>query len=288
LIARKKSKKMKGNTPPIITSDTARTLLDGYNQISLDLGISQVEVESNAGGVHFDNLFLDNETLRKISQKKDSAFFITSRGVFQVAIHDKHYFKLVPTRGAPTLEIDGIRMHRTSDTTPDYDARAKLSSMGLVKGTIFDTCTGLGYTALEAQKRGASLVVTVELQPSVIRIAQMNPWSRGLFEGDIIHKVLGDSYYIADSFPGEFFNYVLHDPPRHRQAGKLYSEVFYRKLFRVMRQGGMMFHYTGEPRSRYRGVNFRKGVAKRLGAAGFTSIVYHPDSRGFTCTKGSV
>jgi predicted methyltransferase len=276
------------STPPILTPAIAKSLLDGANSVSTDLGITQIKVTHTEEGICFDDLSVKSIDLRKIAKRENSAYFVSKYGVFQVAISEEHFYKLVPTDGAPTLEIDGIRMHRTKDTTPEKDTHAKLDSLGMDHGTVFDTCMGLGYSAIEAEKRGSSLVVTVELHPNVVRIAQMNPWSRGLFEGSVIHKIMGDTYFVVDSFPCELFNYVIHDPPRHRDAGNLYSLVFYSKLFRVMRVGGRMFHYTGEPRSRYRGVNFRKGVSERLKEAGFTDIVYHTSCMGFTCTKRSV
>jgi predicted methyltransferase len=48
-----------------------------------------------------------------------------------------------------------------------------------------------------------------------------------------------------------------------------------------------MFHYTGEPGSRYRKVNIHAGIRKRLGIAGFRKLEYHPEVMGFTCTRGT-
>jgi predicted methyltransferase len=275
-------------TTPVITPHTAKLLLDGDDLITTDLGITKNKVHRSNEGVFLNSLFVNFDTLRKIAKREDSVYFVTERGVFQVAIHEKHYYKLVPTSRAPTLEIDGIRMHRTSGTTPDIDTNSKLNALRLNEGNVLDTCTGLGYTAIEAARRGAYKVVTIELQPNVIRIAKMNPWSIELFTHIGIQKILADVFYIIDFLPNGFFDYVIHDPPRHRQARKLYSGAFYRKLSRVLRHGGKMFHYTGEPGSRYRGVNVPKGVSKRLGEAGFVDIVYHKDSMGFTCIKGSI
>lgn len=272
----------------MITNITANLILGGAETVSTDLGITENVVKRTDKGVLLNSVFLNYESLRKIAHREESVYFVTKNGVFQVAIHEKHYYKLIPTAGAPTIEIDGIRMHRTSGTTPDRDTCTKLDALGLSHGNVLDTCTGLGYTAIEAARRGANKVVSVELQPNVLRIAKMNPWSSDLFDLIGIHKVIADVFSAVDFLPNRFFDYVIHDPPRHRQAGKLYSGTFYQKIYRVLRRGGKMYHYTGEPRSRYRGVNFPRGVSKRLGEAGFVDLVYHKNSMGFTCTKGSV
>jgi hypothetical protein len=147
---------------------------------------------------------------------------------------------------------------------------------------------GLGYTAIQAHVNGAEYVVSAEYEPNVIRITQLNPWSRKLYIENSIHKLIGDSFYLVDIFPSEHFDYIIHDPPRHSSAGHLYGQVFYDKLARVLRPEGRLFHYTGEPRSRYRKVNIQKGITKRLGKAGFKDIKYHPKVMGITCTLGTV
>jgi len=277
---------MPHKVPPIITPDTAKTLLEGKTRVSLDLGLTETTVNPTKTGWPLPGgETVDGETLRKISEKENSAYFVESGDVFQVAVAGKHFYKLVPTGRAPTLEIDGVRMHRTSGTTPDQDTGTKLDVLGLDRGRVLDTCTGLGYTAIESARRGAELVVTVELEPQVVRIALMNPWSAPLFTGEDIHKVIGDTYTVASVLPESFFDYVIHDPPRHDHAGHLYGLDYYRRLHRLMAPGGRMFHYTGEPRSRYRGVNLQRGVSRRLREAGFTSTRYHPEVMGVTCVR---
>ncbi|HUV35284.1 MAG TPA: RsmD family RNA methyltransferase [Candidatus Desulfaltia sp.] len=277
---------MPHKVPPIITPDTAKTLLEGKTRVSLDLGLTETTVNPTKTGWPLPGgETVDGETLRKISEKENSAYFVESGDVFQVAVAGKHFYKLVPTGRAPTLEIDGVRMHRTSGTSPDQDTGTKLDVLELDGGRVLDTCMGLGYTAIESARRGAELVVTVELEPQVVRIALMNPWSAPLFTGEAIHKVIGDTYMVASVLPESFFDYVIHDPPRHDHAGHLYGLDYYRRLHRLMAPGGRMFHYTGEPRSRYRGVNLQRGVSKRLREAGFTGTRYHPEVMGVTCVR---
>lgn len=275
---------MSNKFPPILTSAVVKSILNGKNRVSLDLGLTETtinRINSNTYGIMGETV--DDALLEKIVKRPNTACFIQDGQAFMVAITGKHFYKLVPTAGAPTLEIDGIRMHRTKDTTPDKDAEKKLKKIGLDHGKVLDTCMGLGYTSIHSKESGADVVITIELEPDVNRIALLNPWSRRLYHDPSIHKIIGDSFYVVDSFQDDFFDYVIHDPPRHGHAGHLYGLEFYRKLSRVIKHGGRMFHYTGEPRSRFRGVNLQKGITKRLKTAGFHSIRYHPEVMGVTC-----
>ena len=133
--------------PPILTADTAIQLLEGKTRVSTDLGLTETTVKHTKKGVLFlSGEIVDHDSLSRIVEKDNAAFFVSETGVFQVAVIEKHFYKLVPTAGAPTLEIDGIRMHRTKDTTPDRDTRTKLDVLGLEGGTVLDTCMGLGFT----------------------------------------------------------------------------------------------------------------------------------------------
>ena len=275
-----------GSQRPILTSVTARRLLDGARRVSLDLGLSEVLVEvTDAGAVLPDGNVVSLEDLEVISSRGDAAFFVEEESVFQVAISDGGFLKLRPTAGAPTLEIDGVRMHRTVGTTPEVDARVKLDALGLEGGRVLDTCTGLGYTVLEALRRGGELVVSVERRPGVIRIASLNPWSEGLFNDGRVSLVLGDSGGLVGGFPEGIFDYVVHDPPRFSHAGHLYGKAFYAGVFRVLRPGGYLFHYTGEPGSRKRRVNLRRGVMVRLREVGFMGVSWVREALGVVCSK---
>jgi predicted methyltransferase len=271
---------------PILTSVTARRLLDGAGQVSLDLGLSEAAVEiSNVGVVLPHGEVVIWEDLEEVSEREGAAFFVERGSVFQAAVSDGGFLKLLPTAGAPTLEIDGVRMHRTVGTTPDLDARVKLEALGVDGGRILDTCTGLGYTALEALRQGGEIVVSVEIRPGVLRIAGLNPWSAGLFEDGRVDLVLGDSGGLVGGFPDMLFDYVVHDPPRFSHAGHLYAGAFYDQLLNVLRPGGRLFHYTGEPGSRRRRVDLRKGVMERLRRAGFVGVSWVREALGVVCSK---
>jgi predicted methyltransferase len=268
----------------MITAEVADRILCGVRRISLDLGLSDSEITVTHNMADLLGHMVKLDDLREITTKKNAVFFPDGCSLFQVAISSGRFYKLVPTAGAPTLEIDGIRMHRTKNTTPDLDVKEKLDVLGIHGGRTLDTCMGLGYTAIGALDRGADVVVSVERESPVVRVAQMNPWSSRLFDSEI-NLLLGDSFQYVDTLPPGFFDWVIHDPPRLTHAGELYSEEFYRKLYRVMKFGGRLFHYTGEPRSHYRGVDLQRGVQRRLKTAGFKRAEYHVDVMGITCEK---
>ncbi len=270
--------------PPMITAEVARQIISGVRKVSVDLGLTVSDISVKGDTANLLGHTVSVKDLEEVAERENSVFFPEGSSMYQVAVSSARFYKLVPTAGAPTLEIDGVRMHRTKETTPDKDAEEKLEVLRLKKGRVLDTCMGLGYTAIGALARGAEVVVSVEREPPVIRVAEMNPWSRCLFRGDV-SLLLGDSYQIVDALPIGFFDWVIHDPPRLTHAGNLYSEEFYTKLYRVMAEDGRLFHYTGEPRSKYRGVDLQKGVQRRLRAVGFRRTEYHPDIMGITCEK---
>jgi hypothetical protein len=272
----------------MLTAKEAKLILGGKTRVSLDLGVSKTEIIQTKDGYELGKgEIIDSISLEKIAKNERSVYFVDQKTVFMAATSGKHFYKLTPTDGAPTLEIDGIRMHRTKGTTPDRDTRDKLKLLGLSSGTVLDTCMGLGYTAIEAKRRGAEQVITIEYDPNVLLISLINPWSHQLFTSDTIHKIIGDSFHVVDALPSHSFDYIIHDPPRHSSAGHLYGQEFYHKLAGAIKPGGRMFHYTGKPGSRYRKVNIHTGIKKRLGIAGFKDIEYHPVVLGFKCTMGT-
>lgn len=272
---------------PLITPNVAKSILKGERRVSLDLGISLALIEDHGDGVLLpDGSLIGFDELERVAERGEAVYFPRGGRLHMVAISDGHFYKFVPTEGAPTLEIDGIRMHRTKGTTPEADAKGKVESLRIDGGRVLDTCTGLGYTAIASAEGGASLVISIELRSQVLMMAKINPWSRRLFEDPRIHLLMGDSYTLIGALPPEFFHYIIHDPPRISHAGQLYSLDFYRSLYRVLKSGGRLFHYTGEPGKRFRRLDIRKGVMRRLRSSGFKNVLYLEEIMGVICEKG--
>ena len=174
--------------------------------------------------------------------------------------------KLVPTEwGAPTFEIDGIKMLPTSKTSPIDDARRKVALVQPQGKTVLDTCGGLGYFAACCLDAGAARIQSFEKNADVLWLRTLNPWSPDpeahggrlqLTHGDVSQAVMG--------IPDASIDALLHDPPRFGIAGELYSQVFYDQLARVLRRGGRLIHYTGSPNAQTSGRDVPREAAKRL------------------------
>jgi predicted methyltransferase len=193
------------------------------------------------------------------------------------------YYSLMPTESAPTMLISGIPMHRIKGTNPYLDTLSKIKTIVPIGGFVLDTATGLGYTAIEAAKT-ALQVVTIELDPQAQEIARFNPWSQSLFGSPKIKQIIGDSFEEIEHFEKESFSCIIHDPPTLNLAGELYSQEFYKRAYRVLKQNGRMFHYIGDPESKT-GARTTKGVVNRLKDAGFNRIVFKSQAFGVVAYK---
>src|SRR5690606_13109580 len=88
--------------------------------------------------------------------------------------------KLIPTEwGAPTFEIDGIKMLPTAQVSPYEDAKRKVSLIQPAGKTVLDTCGGLGYFAAWCLQGQASRVLSFEKSADVLWLRSLNPWSAG-------------------------------------------------------------------------------------------------------------
>jgi len=203
--------------------------------------------------------------------RDDSIYLIRDDGIVRIALYTNgKYYKLkaLGETVSPTLEINGIHMHRIKDITPIEDAELKVKAAKVGKcHRVLDVCTGLGYTAIKSLERGACEVITVEKDLNVLKIAELNPWSWRLSDSRI-SLYLADAVDFVKSLPSEYFDRVIHDPPRFNLAGELYSEEFYSQLYRVLKRGGILYHYVGEP-GRIRGKSIVQGVISRLERVGF-------------------
>jgi len=273
---------------PLICKPVADMLLRARSRglvktrISLDLGRSFIEAKLENEGVVCGDLELDWSLIELASERGRDIYAIEERGLAPLSISADHFYKLVLVRWGhpPTLEIDGIHMHRILDVTPDVDARLKVGLLGDLRcRRVLDVCTGLGYTAIEALRRGACAVTTIEKDENVIRLARLNPWSRELAD-ERVELRIGDAFQLLDDYHEEF-DAVIHDPPRFSLAGELYGLEFYLKLAKALKPGGRIVHYVGQP-GIHKGRRIWKGVLERLRRAGFIAS-YDQNSR---CVHG--
>ena len=279
---------------PILTSEPALHLLQALEAgapstlVSLDLGRSQTEVELSADGALIDGASVTERTaLQHVAGEPGRCFEVADGAVTPLVVFSDETGwsrSLVPTDDAPTTVVAGFAMHRVVDTTPLRDTRAKIRALGKPRGRALDTATGLGYTAIELA-RTCTEVVTVERDPAAIALARRNPWSADLFESPNIESIVGDATEVVRSFVAGEFGLVLHDPPAIQLGGELYGRAFYAQLKRVLKPGGRLFHYIGDPKSGA-GARTVRGVIRRLATAGFVDIRVDPRAFGVTARAG--
>ncbi len=261
---------------PLLAEPVAKELLDAKRRslsevaVSFDLAISKKSCRLTETGVEVSGRFVDWKVIEESAKRPRDVYILRARDVKPAVIVGEHFYKLVIVKWGkpPTLEIDGIHMHRIKDVTPDEDTRLKLRNVKSFRGKrVLDTCMGLGYTAISAISRGAASVITVEVDKNVLELARINPWSRNL-ASENVEVILGDVYEVVDTFEREF-NVIIHDPPRFSLAGHLYSLEFYKKLAKVLKPDGILIHYVGQPGIK-RGIKLWVGVMRRLREAGFS------------------
>ena len=250
--------------------------------VSPDLNLSIVEVALTPAGARFPTGEQPTwKQIEKIAASENGCYAITEDDIRTVAAFSDETSwmrSLYPTQGAPTTLVAGFPMHRVKDTDPYQDTLKKIAALAPISGTVLDTTTGLGYTAIELAKTAAH-VTTIELDPAALEIARLNPWSDALFDNPRITVLLGDAAEKIHDFADGAFASVLHDQPTFSLAGDLYAEDFYRQLHRVIRPGGKLFHYVGDPASKL-GKRMTTGVIARLQTAGFRRVVRKAEAFG--------
>ncbi len=235
-------------------------------ECSLDLGRSMTTVEVGAAEWRW-----QGGNFPYLEKCKDHTVYYWNDAAFEpVARFTNALVKLVPTKwGAPTFEIDGIKMLPTAQVSPYADAERKVDLVQPQGKVVLDTCGGLGYFAAWCLQRGARQILSYEKNPDVLWLRSLNPWSPmvggalTLTEGDVVEGIA--------VLQGNSVDAALHDPPRFGIAGELYSLDFYAQLARVLKKKGRLFHYTGTPNKLTSGRDVPAEVSKRLQRAGFTT-----------------
>lgn len=241
---------------------------------SLDLGISSSSVALAAD----DWQWRDQRYPYPASLKDRTIYHWDGDAFAPVSRFAGSLIKLVPTEwGAPTFEIDGIKMLPTAQESPFEDARRKVALVEPRGKWVLDTCGGLGYFAACCLEAGVARVHSFEKNADVLWLRTLNPWSPDPDEVDPDAPASGGRLQLEHADVSEAITQIadasvdalLHDPPRFGIAGELYSRAFYDQLARVLRRGGRLFHYTGSPNKLTSGRDVPREVAKRLEQAGF-------------------
>jgi len=272
-----------------LTFREARRLLLSKGEVRVNLDLrrtnrSHVVIVDDEKAIFPNGSEVEKDLLKKIAKDNSTVYFLRGGHLYKAAIATDGFYKLVPTI-PPTIEINGIRMHRTKEVNPLKDTRNKIETVNPKEGEfVLDTCMGLGYTAIESAKRGA-YVITIEKDPNVIELARLNPWSREVFTSQNIQLIQGDAFEVVKKFNDESFDVVIHDPPRFSLAGQLYSEEFYAELFRILKPKGRLFHYVGNPGKKYRRKDLQRGVMERLRNVGFKNIKRVDEALGIVALK---
>ncbi len=265
----------------------ARKRSQAVVKTSLDLGVTTARVTLSVDGVYFPGgELLDWSSVETISKSDVNCYRVVGQVIqaIQVFSEDTNRLcSLMPTRGAPSMLIAGFVMHRIKDIDPWQHAQRMVAALSPVVGRVLDTTTGLGYTTILAS-RTAETVTTIELDPGAQEMARHNPWSQELFDNPKITQLMGDAYDIVPTLASESFSRIMHDPPTLKLAGELYSGAFYRELYRILKRGGRLFHYIGDPNSKASG-STTQGVLRRLQESGFTRVVRRAEAYGVVAYK---
>lgn len=205
---------------------------------------------------------------------KDRTIYHWDGGAFApVSRYAGALIKLVPTEwGAPTFEIDGIKMLPSARESPFEDARRKVALVEPRGKLVLDTCGGLGYFAACCLQAGVARIHSFEKNADVLWLRTLNPWSpdpEAATSGSRLQLTHADVTRAITQLADASVDALLHDPPRFGIAGELYAQAFYEQLARVLRRGGRLFHYTGSPNKLTSGRDVPREVAKRLEQAGF-------------------
>ncbi len=265
---------------PVLSGRTARCLLEGEPgplEVSLDLGRTRSVVQVGRDELTLpDGQRLAKGRLAEEFSEPEDCIEVRDGRPRKVYLYDRErhsYYKLFqshPDR-PPTILINGATMHPVSGADPWEGTERMVEQVPRCRGECLDTCCGLGYSVQMLLGRGFNRVTTCEVDPNVLDVAAVNPWSEKLFTSErveLLHADLRD--VVAEAAEGRFAC-IFHDPPTVHQAGELYAGTLYEEFRRALTRRGILYHYVGAPGGR-RGQDYARGVLRRLQEAGFSRV----------------
>ena len=260
---------------PLLTRPVAEALLTARDTgANAWIGSLDLELSSGSASLETDDWQWRGRRYPYPPTLKDRTIYYWDGDEFaSVSRYSGSLIKLVPTEwGAPTFEIDGIKMLPTSKESPFEDARRKVALIEPRGKVVLDTCGGLGYFAACCLQAGVARIHSFEKNADVLWLRTLNPWSPdpdAPVSGGRLLLTHADVSQAIAQIADTSVDALLHDPPRFGIAGELYSQVFYDQLARVLRRGGRLFHYTGSPNKLTSGRDVPREVERRLQTAGF-------------------
>ncbi|MBT7902729.1 methyltransferase [Candidatus Woesearchaeota archaeon] len=272
---------------PIITkkeADMIRITLGESVEISLDLGKTKTKVTIKDEHAHILGEKIPISAFSKV--KPETCYLVMEGELKKLALFSDEtnfYYKLVPSRDWPTVTLSSTPMHRHCSVTPKNDTISKMNEIEPIKGNILDTCCGLGYTAIMEAKQADSVNV-FERDENVLEIAKLNPYSQELFTNPKIKLHIDSVFDGIKEFKKDFFDIIVHDPPTFKYSAELYSRQFYSELFRVLKKGGILYHYAPWPKKTHK-VEFYRGIILKLEENGFSDVKYSEKSSGVVARK---
>lgn len=269
----------------VITKQTADAIAAAKDEvtISLDLGKTRIAVTIHQNIVDIGEQKIPQDLFKNL--KEHFLYALEDNQVKRIAFFAEDtqiYYKLVPTKDWPTFTLSSTPMHRSTHISPREDTKRKIKLVSPIKGTVLDTCCGSGYTAIMAAKYAE--VRTFEKDDHVLRLAEYNPYSEGLFTNKKIHLHEQDITEGIKQFKNNTFDRIIHDPPTFKRAPELYHPHFYEELYRVMKPDGILYHYAPLP-DKTKGRQFYLYILKKLKKAGFRDVRYSEAASGIRATK---
>jgi uncharacterized protein len=231
-------------------------------EISLDLGLTKQLLKIDHGLVIAPN---DEELSMPALKKEEKVCFFWQDGEFRrirfLGEETNMIYELVETAGRPMLKVSATPFHKW-----DFIKRIEADKP---KGNVLDAGTGLGYTAIAAAKT-AKKVLTIEVDPHVLQVQQLNPWSTEL-QQENIEQLHGDVVeYVRDCKDGSF-DIIILDGGTPRSSGNFFSQEHYDNIRRVLSPQGRLYHYLPD-KGVMRGRDFPAEVIARIRKAGFAKI----------------
>jgi len=223
-------------------------------ETSLDLGLTKTILKLEK--IKF--------SIGKIKDDEKDAYLLVGKKLKKVQFFSPETnlaYTLIPTSGRPILQVSGTPMHKQAFVERIQTER--------LTGRVLDSGTGLGYTAIEAAKT-ADLVMSIEIDENVMRMARLNPFSQELFQEKII-LISGDLTLEITKFKNEEFDYLIFDGGTPKSSGEFFSIDNYREAFRVLKRRGRLYHYLPKHHIT-RGRDFIGEMIKKMISAGFILV----------------